>query len=718
MLEQIELKNFKKHSHLKVAFPKGVSSIVGQNAAGKSSLLKGILLALFGVAAAGAKDNLWKWGADGEKSVGLQMHLPDWGRVTIVRTPSTAKITTEDGRTLAAGHTAVTKFIEESLGMMAKDLRTLCYSPQGETQGLLTMGPTAIQQKVEGLAKVDVIDKVLDMASKDITKLSGKLEAYPRDLDVNQISKDLESANVALDFEKMELESVLRLKPSILAADEQAMQAYRDAQTTENQKELLDRTLRELGKEQEDLTKTVKALNDQQTALGKVLTETELGDLSDTIVTLAEKGNGLYQGIKEAEKLQKDIAQLSAEVSELKPAVELHNAVFPEVAKIQTELQEQEENTQRAEYEVTSLNTNLLALTRLLKDATCPTCKQDIQGVDKADIQKRLDECSAKLAVAKTRFEEYQTLSTDLKRKLVSESAKLNYQAEANLQIKSAQLSEWQALPTLDIKEVTQEFETLKLTLANKRTQHKEEFTKITSSKSLLDQLSFTEGRRQEVLEKFLYTSEDRKKLPDADLVALQRDAMYKGSAYNDLLDRERVIKANIQIAQAKAESLVVEYAKAQKQQLEFAKLSTEKSETESLQKYLRTNRNRISGDIWSGLLNLSSALISNTTEGVLSNLSRSTSGDFTIEEEGRTVPVTESSGAQRSIIGTALRAAMTKIFYGDDLWLLLDEVTSDASDETAAAITGMLSSLNLQVVTVSHRTGESVNAGNIVEIV
>ena len=135
------------------------------------------------------------------------------------------------------------------------------------------------------------------------------------------------------------------------------------------------------------------------------------------------------------------------------------------------------------------------------------------------------------------------------------------------------------------------------------------------------------------------------------------------------------------------------------------------------LQKYLRANRTRLASDLWDGLLNYASALTSSATGGVLSGLSRTPSGDFTVVEDGRTVPVTESSGAQRSIMGLALRVALTKVFYGNGLFLMLDEATADASDETAAAVAGMLRSLDMQVVSVSHRTGDVVNAGEIIEL-
>ena len=48
MLTEIELGNFLSHHNTKLPFDKGVTVFVGQNGAGKSSVIDGITFALFG----------------------------------------------------------------------------------------------------------------------------------------------------------------------------------------------------------------------------------------------------------------------------------------------------------------------------------------------------------------------------------------------------------------------------------------------------------------------------------------------------------------------------------------------------------------------------------------------------------------------------------------------------------------------------------------------
>jgi DNA repair exonuclease SbcCD ATPase subunit len=205
MLSNLQLKNFKRHEALDLVFEEELNTLTGENASGKSSVLKAILYSLFGVAAAGVKDHIWKWGAEGKRSVALAITLPEYGRVAVTRTVTGATILTEDGRVLASGQTAVTKFIEDALGMAVKDLRTLCYSPQGETQGLLSMGPAVLQQKVESLSRADVVDNVLTKIGSDIAKYDGKLEGLLVDLDLEELGRRLVDVEGFIYYKKEEL---------------------------------------------------------------------------------------------------------------------------------------------------------------------------------------------------------------------------------------------------------------------------------------------------------------------------------------------------------------------------------------------------------------------------------------------------------------------------------------------------------------------------------
>jgi ABC-type transport system involved in cytochrome bd biosynthesis fused ATPase/permease subunit len=145
--------------------------------------------------------------------------------------------------------------------------------------------------------------------------------------------------------------------------------------------------------------------------------------------------------------------------------------------------------------------------------------------------------------------------------------------------------------------------------------------------------------------------------------------------------------------------------------------LSDELKLHSQLKTYLTSARVRLSSSIWENLLGYASDKISEATEDDLTDLRRDLQGNLRGMQGGHDVLVEDLGGAKQSIVGLALRVALSQVFYGQGLPLLLDEVTSDCSDSTAAAMAGMLMGLGVQSICVSHRQGDASNADNIVEI-
>jgi energy-coupling factor transporter ATP-binding protein EcfA2 len=52
-------------------------------------------------------------------------------------------------------------------------------------------------------------------------------------------------------------------------------------------------------------------------------------------------------------------------------------------------------------------------------------------------------------------------------------------------------------------------------------------------------------------------------------------------------------------------------------------------------------------------------------------------------------------------------------LFYGTGGFTLLDEVTADCSEYNAARVAGMLKGLQTQVIMVTHRQSDAMNANN-----
>jgi hypothetical protein len=205
---------------------------------------------------------------------------------------------------------------------------------------------------------------------------------------------------------------------------------------------------------------------------------------------------------------------------------------------------------------------------------------------------------------------------------------------------------------------------------------------------------------------------------PDTDLSALHSSVSEARTSVASW--REHVTSWTAETVRLAAEQGRLSAVCAEQERAAALRADTQKElqEVGELETYLRKNRGRLASAIWDTLVQYASALVSSASEGRITRLMRDeNSGDFLAEEDGRTVPVFELGGARRSICGLGLRVALAATFFGPGMPLLIDEAAADATDETAAAIAGMLSSLGRQVISVTHREGEAVNAGHVIQL-
>jgi exonuclease SbcC len=716
MLSNLDVSNFKKHKQRSIDFGDGVTTIVGENASGKSSLLKGILFALFGATAAGAKDHLWNWDAEDKRSVGLALTLPEYGRVIITRTPSGARINAEDdGRLLASGTTAVTKLIEESLGMSSKDLLTLCYSKQGETQGILTMGPTALQQKVEGLAQMETVDKVMKLVSSDINRMDGKLEALNvSGIDTDKLQTQLTELEKFLTYHRIELASAESTEKEVRQELAQADEAYQADCQRRTKRDSLTNQLNVARSNLTSAKDAIGVLKDRQNQLGILLAPESM---EQQITHLSNEQNKINAAVSQAESCDREIQELLKAVQIYNDKVAGHDAAVLKLAELTPQREDLQAEYNRYNDALRNAREKGSEVNKLLHEAVCPLCKREMEGVDSAQLQEEFNKWVAVENDTQVYLTDCTRRLSYLERDIRAHEAKLSHGAAAIRDEKQARLDLLVGMESVDVTALRTEYLQIAEELTKVRKDYEDLLRKVTLSEELARQIEAQQLKFSELGHTITMLESGLAEIPDVNLDAHVKNIQRLNVQLQQLVAHRQNIATNISHGESDLKATKLELERAYAVLDEYRKTTEGKANAESLDKYLRKNRNRLASHIWDGLLQYASSLVSNTTGGVLTDLDRSSGGEFLLKEDGRQIPVSEASGAQRSIVGLALRAAMTKVFYGDNLFLLLDEVTADASDETAAAIAGMLSSLNMQVVTVTHRTGEAVNAGTVIEV-
>ncbi|WP_019865196.1 AAA family ATPase [Methylovulum miyakonense] len=719
MLKQLTLNNFKKHKALALSFPGGLTSITGNNAAGKSTVLKGILFALFGSAAIGAKDHIWSWGSKDKRSVALQMTLPVYGDVIISRTPSGATVTAvDDGRNLASGNAAGTQFIEASLGMLAKDLKTITYSPQGETQNILTMGPTALQQKVEGLSRVDILDRVLSHLSTDLTKIEGRLEGIPADFDITGLETRLQILSDKKRKTEQDIAVSVGIKDNLT---DQRTLVERDTKTLQEHQHQHQLLSAELFREEQNVanlwqqvTVAMGNLNSLEGAGNPVDIEELKFEYSASKASYDEAARYMHKLNAEASERQ----QCRNDIERYTKLLEEHTAAEEELNTLQPVIAEKGSKHATLASEKSTVESDLRRVEEMLHNAKCPVCKRNFDGVNFDEISLEAQKLSVRWQTLNTEASALWVEYTALGNQEKNLKKSLNPGAAAYLDARRTRLAEIPEVSESAMAEALTHVE--KLAMATNALVADINSTTATLARisEIEKQVKGLEAQLHAATLKVATVSDKLNAVPDTSAIPSLQEYiteldMRLSKCEQQIQDyRLEISRCDSEIGHTKTELFKLKQLEAERQELD-----KEQSHLQSFQKYLKGNRSKWAGDIWEGLLQYASALVSNTTSGELGNLARSSKGEFTVEELGRVVPVEESSGFQKSLIGTALRVALSKVFYGDNLFLLLDEATADANDENAAAVAGMLASLNMQVVMVSHRSGDSVNAGNLVEL-
>ncbi|NPA53131.1 MAG: AAA family ATPase, partial [Aquificae bacterium] len=162
ILKKLYLKNFLIHDNSEISFSeKGITVFIGENGAGKSSILEGLTFALFGKSEKGNQANLVKWGRN-QASVILDFQKGDniyrIERVITLKGNKASSIGTvyikKGERFVPYFQKNITKEIPKLTGITNKIFSSSILVKQGDIEGLLKLTP-----KERG----KVLEEILDM---------------------------------------------------------------------------------------------------------------------------------------------------------------------------------------------------------------------------------------------------------------------------------------------------------------------------------------------------------------------------------------------------------------------------------------------------------------------------------------------------------------------------------------------------------------------------
>lgn len=714
MITKLSLENFKKHAQLEVALGSGLNALIGENAEGKSTVLKGINYALFGVTQNGSKPHLTRRGADTHR-VSLEIDLQGEPH-RIERTPRSAKVF-RGGDLVASGTTATSAFIEESLGMSAKDYLMLTYSPQGEPRMLLAMGATALQRKIEELSHSQVIDQVLELAGKDQRQIEAQLSV----LAASEVS-DLGELEAMLKKTEQEARQV---------ETEKGSSGHRLAQLKE-EKEHVRQTLNELAEK----LANVKWAQDR---LGAALTELDKATAlqrSDRVTgadvenaeaayqarlqvyeqsrlledTLQRKANERTQVMSTLAWTQSEQGRLEEKVKASREAVRMLEDCRESLGKVEQELA-----AHNAEYD--SLTQDWRKAKESVAGAYCQTCRRPFDADEHQQAQARLDHLNHLLHEKQQLLKPLGLARDTYVAQMARHRRQIDEQAEADL--RSLQSS----LGILTEKLASLEpitHEQLRQAQEARVNEHRLQQAAISRHAELQNEYSRQVWVDQQVAdwrEKVRRLAEELQQMPPMESLTTARQQEHTRLAQleeqHTRMEQGRIgLITRLAELSAQLHRLQAEIVQARERSQTQARLVGEQTRLARLRALLSSRRAQWINDTWDGLLRHASYWLSSIS--TLSEISRSDAGDFYVKENGVEVPVTELSGAQSALVGICLRLALSRVFYGKSCTLLLDEPSADCSDANAARLAGLLRGLGQQVLLVSHRGGDVQQADQV----
>lgn len=239
ILERIEFKNFKRYSDETINFSDGITGIIGNNGSGKSTIVQGILFALYGVRAGIEGDFINSSGSESKEKCSVTLEfLKDGNKYNITRwyrrTPSTvhheAQLRLND-TLLADSVSQVEKEVARIIGMQASDFRNTIYAGQKDLSSLLDESPAERQKWFMKMLGIDFLKKEADAGLKTQiddcrAEISG-LESYLGEKEKENLSEKINLADSDMRTAEKSLE-IIRSETAALVEEEERLKKTAD----------------------------------------------------------------------------------------------------------------------------------------------------------------------------------------------------------------------------------------------------------------------------------------------------------------------------------------------------------------------------------------------------------------------------------------------------------------------------------------------------------
>ena len=412
MITSIELGDFLAHAETKLEFEKGVTIFVGENGAGKSSIIDGITFSLFGQHTRKSNKGLIKRGSNqGYSKIEFSINGKQYETVRKIDSKGSLSATfyeiTKEGRVeIAAGERkqfgeSMTEQVEKTIGMDFEKLKIASIVQQGELNSIINAKPKEFKELLNAIIGIDK----LDVASESMKKVTKEFrEKIKTDLGYDDTHIDI----LERDFEKYQ-QDIKESEP--------------EKNQLESKQQQIQDELKKLKKELETETPKIDKINQLE------LRKDELSRYAkDTM-------KGIQEKISENERKIRD-CEGCFDVMEQKIDFET------KIQKVEEALEDSSNKIQEMLSQIASLKEKQILASKLqLKDNKCPVCDSTVEKLNPFFQVEHIKEETIKLQ-ENIKLKEKEREMYNQKKKEFVEKVQKTRDAEATLRAHSINTKE------------------------------------------------------------------------------------------------------------------------------------------------------------------------------------------------------------------------------------------------------------------------------------
>jgi len=413
MITSIELVDFLSHSDTKLKFEDGVTIFVGDNGAGKSSIIDAITFSLFGQHTRKSNKGLIRRGTNqGYAKIEFSIKDKKYETVRKIDTKGSlsaifSETTNNDRVEIAAGERkqfgeSMTEQVEKTIGMNFEKLKIASIVQQGELNSIINAKPREFKELLNAIIGIDKLDIASDTMQKVTKEFRKKIRTDlggHDDTDIEFLTKD---------FEKCQYD---------------IKEAEPEKNQLESQKKSVHRELEELLKKEETDTPKRDKINQLESQKKELLRY-----VKETI-------QGIQQEIQENERKIDDCKNCFEELK-------LKTGFEGKLEKVEEEDKEVIKKIQEITTQIVSLKEKEKLAEKLqLKDNKCPVCDSNVEKLNPFFQEEHIKEEIIKLKQDADLKEKERIMYSQERDRFVGELQKIR-DAEATLRAHSIKTKE------------------------------------------------------------------------------------------------------------------------------------------------------------------------------------------------------------------------------------------------------------------------------------